>query len=393
MSQLRTFYEKVVAKLASAGATAGGAAGAAAGASVAAPPGPAPDDAAAEAPPESALAGQIRAAIAAGGINIAIYVIGDPDKNNDKEFKRQGVVWAGNHGAFGLSGGQVKKDYAMPLSADPGKLVTDLLAAMKTELGTDETIPIANLALFSHGGQSSMMIDSKGAGGGEGWARSTGKVVEDLAAAVKPALTAGAKIHLFACTTAKDRDPTKGRDDATRTDSFAEDLQELTGAEVWGHENAAHTTGNAKLVQVSDTNSDNNAERYQIRDVLAQKFLVHVDSSLTEPQMGYLEQTLKISTWIQSSLRFRGSGFKKTDNYQIFIEEISMMGYDQLFDLMIADSAPDASTFRSLFPEHDQIDKLVEGAAAVHAQFHKDLEKKKEAITAAKAKPDFPSGS
>ena len=48
------------------------------------------------------------------------------------------------------------------------------------------------------------------------------------------------------------------------------------------------------------------------------------------------------SAWIQGSMQFRGSGFKKTDNYQIFIEEVSMMGYDRLFDLMIATEAPDA---------------------------------------------------
>src|ERR1043166_874840 len=68
----------------------------------------------------SALAGEIRAALANGGINIAIYLIGDPNKNNDKEFKRQAVVWAGNHGAFGMAGSQLKKDCAMPLSEDPG---------------------------------------------------------------------------------------------------------------------------------------------------------------------------------------------------------------------------------------------------------------------------------
>jgi hypothetical protein len=326
------------------------------------------------------------------GINIAIYMIGDPDSNNDKEFKRQAVVWAGNHGAFGLSGAAVKKDQAMSLSADPGKLITELLAAIKKALGTEESIPIANVALFSHGGSTSMEIDSKGAGGGEGWASASGKVVKEFAAAVRPCLTAGSKIHLFACNTAKDRDPGKDRDDPTRKDDFAEQLQELTGAEVWGHEDARHTTGNPQLVEVKDTNGDANAERYQLRDVLARKFLQYVDASLTEAQMGYLEQTLKISAWVQGCMQFRGSGFKQTDRYQVFIEEVSMMGFDELFDLLIASAPPDAATFRSLFPEHDEIDKLVEGAAAVHAQFHKELEKKKAAIAAAKAKPGFPSG-
>ena len=100
---------------------------------------------------ESELISQLRAAIANGGINIAMYIIGNPKVKGDREFKHQADDWAGNHGAFGLAAGKVKKDYAMVLSADPGKLVTFLMAAIKKELGTEETIPIANVALFAHG--------------------------------------------------------------------------------------------------------------------------------------------------------------------------------------------------------------------------------------------------
>lgn len=342
---------------------------------------------------ETPLARQIREAITAGGINIAMYMIGDPDSNNDREFKRQATTWAGNHGAFGLNGATPAKDYAMPLSHYPGKLVTDLLAALQRELRVCEVIPIANVAFFSHGGQRSLQVDSQGSGGGEHWASAGSKVIKDFVSAVKSALTASAKIHLFACTAAKDRDPTKDRDDPTRTDSFAEDLQEMTGAEVWGHENAAHTTGNSRLVQVDDEDGDANAERSQIRDVFTRKFLTHVDPSLTEPQMGYLDQKLKISRWIRDSLRFRGSGSRQLDRHQIFVEEISMMGFDQVFDLLIASSAPGAATFRALFPEHDQIDKLVDGAAAIHAEFHKKMDVKIAAIAAARGNPDFPSST
>ena len=34
---------------------------------------------------------------------------------------------------------------------------------------------------------------------------------------------------------------------------------------------------------------------------------------------------------------------------------------------------------------------VTDRAAMVHARFHKEVEKKREAIAAAKAKPDFPS--
>jgi len=331
---------------------------------------------------ESKLIGQLRDAIDKGGINIAMYIIGNPKVKGDREFKYQAEGWAGNHGAFGLSGSTIKKDYAMVLSAEPGKLVTDLLAAIKKELGKDETIPIANVALFAHGPTATTMrIDSKGPGGGEGDVDADSKVVTDFVAAVKPSVTKETKIHLFACDTAMDLGPKK---------DFAQKLQKMTGAEVWGHEDPAHVTGNPKLVDVKDTNGDGNAERYQLRDVLARKFLEYVDATLTEPQMGYLEKKLKISEWIKDCMKFKGAGFKQTDEYQVFIEDISSMGFDELFDLLIADSPPDAATFRKLFPEHDQIDQMVHGAVAIHAQFHAEMEKKKKAIADAKTKPDFP---
>jgi len=351
------------------------------------------------------LGRQICDAIDAGGINIAIYFIGDPDKNNDREFKRQALVWAKNHGALGLNGSNVSKDCAMPLSQDPGKLVTGLLAALQRELSTTDAIPIANVALFCHGGSTSLQVDSQGEGGGEKWTTAGSKVMKEFASAVKPSLTSGAKIHLFACTAAKDRDAEKDKDDATRKNSFAEALQEMTGAEIWGHENAAHTTGNSRLVMIDDTNSDANAERYQIRDVFARKFFVHVDKSLTETQMGYLDVKLKITKWIKDSLvseaarKLQKKGLskeeksrltKEVDRHQVFIEEISMIGYDRVFDMLIAASPPGESVFRALFPEHDQFDKLVEGAAIVHALFHRQMDEKVAAIAAAKASPDFP---
>ncbi len=350
----------------------------------------------------STVAEQIRDAIKAGGINIGIYMVGSPDKKGDKEFKRQADTWAGNHGAFGLSGSKVKKDCAMPLSSDPGKLVTDLIKAMKKELKSEDTIPIANVALFSHGGSTSMKIDSQGAGGNETWTTASSKVIKDFVAAVKPSLTPGAKIHLFACDTAEDRDagakPDKKGKLPEHKDDFAEQLEQMTGAEVWGHEDAWHTTGNEKLVEVADTNKDGDAERYQLRDVLARKFLKYVDPSLTEPQMGYLETKLKISDWIKDALdhkkfvkgKTKKEQFTNTDNYTVFVEEISFMGYDKLFDLLIPDTPPDAATFQKMFPEHDEIDKLVAGAAAIHAEFHKDMAKKKTDIAAAKSDPAFP---
>src|SRR5262249_54353867 len=160
------------------------------------------------------------------------------------------------------------------------------------------------------------------------------------------------KIHLFACDTAMDLDRGRDRDNPKRNDDFAEELQQMTGAEVWGHEDPRHVTGNPELVEVTDTNHDGNAERYRLRDVLARKFLKYVDRSLTEDQMGYLDAKLGISKWINDSLQDlpkqeleklnKSERFEVVDDYQTFIEEISMMGFDELFDLLIPDSPPDA---------------------------------------------------
>lgn len=355
---------------------------------------PAAEDAAADEPAaadESELARAIREAVAAGGVNVALYMVGDPTNSpGDKEFKRQADVWAGNHGAFGLKGRALKIDCAMPLSDDPGVLVTRLLERLHAELGDGTAVPLANLALFTHGGSRSMQIDSKGEGKDEGWAKADGKVVQDLVAAVKSAVSGGTKIHLYACNTAMDKDEGKDADDATRTDSFAEDLAEATGAEVWGHENAAHTTGNSRLVRVDDSNADGNAERGQIRDVLARKFLQRYEPPFTEAQMAWLDAEVGVASAIQKSLRLSSKVTKDVDRHQVFIEEISVMGFDALFDLLIPASPPDAAAFRKLFPQHDQIDKLVDGAAGVHARFHAALEKLAATIHAARQKPDFP---
>lgn len=70
-----------------------------------------------------------------------------------------------------------------------------------------------------------------------------------------------------------------------------------------------------------------------------------------------------------------------------------MMGYDELFDLLIASSAPTAAKFRTMFPEHDQIDELVDGATAVRAKFQKGVEKMKKAIEAAKKTKGYPKAT
>jgi hypothetical protein len=97
-----------------------------------------------------------------------------------------------------------------------------------------------------------------------------------------------------------------------------------------------------------------------------------------------------VSSAIQKALRLNTKVTKDVDRHQVFIEEISVMGFDALFDLLIPASPPDAAAFRKLVPQQDQIDKLVDGAAGVHARFHAALEKLAAKIHAARQQADFP---
>ena len=263
-----------------------------------------------------------------GGINIGMYLTvlddvgmtrADAEKIEDKavrekmvkkcknaaEFERQGKVWAGNHGAFGVIGNALKKDYCMALLEDPGMLIrkvqktaSDLLSG---DDGTSPSVPIANVAFFTHGSSGGGLEVDVSRNSRDGSLikeaekrKANSPTIKDLAAAAKPLLTEKSKILLFACGVSKDKKD---------GNSFAEELQEITGAEVWGHETAAHTTGNPALVMSGDTNADGDAESYRVRDALAIRFIRSAAGrDVSDVEVGRVDAALKISDWLKKVL-------------------------------------------------------------------------------------------
>ncbi len=344
-----------------------------------------------------------------GGINIGMFLTvlddvgmtkADAEKIEDKavrekmvkkcknaaEFERQGKVWAGNHGAFGVIGNTLKKDYCMALLEDPAVLVRKVQKAAAEALGADggtsPAVPIANVAFFTHGSSGGGLEVDVSRNSRDGSLvkeaekrKANSPTIKDFAAAVKPFLTEKSKIMLFACGVSKDKKD---------GNSFAEELQEITGAEVWGHETSAHTTGNPALVMSDDTNADGDAESFRVRDALAVRFIRSAAGrDISDVEVGRVDVALKISDWLKKVLSSghvkklaKSERFNAMDRHQIFIEEIAMLGYDRLFEILSSVTPPCASLMQSYFPEHDQIDKLVEGTTEVYDKYQKLAEDK-----------------
>jgi hypothetical protein len=369
--------------------------------------------ASAEAGGETTAAGlkaELEAAIRRnGGINIGIFLTvlddvgmtkADAEKIEDKavrekmvkkcknaaEFERQGKVWAGNHGAFGVIGNTLKKDYCMALLDDPAVLIRKILKvaseALGGEGGASPAVPIANVAFFTHGSSGGGLEVDVSRNSRDGSLikeaekrKANSPTIKDFAAAVKPFLTEKSKIMLFACGVSKDKKD---------GNSFAEELQEITGAEVWGHETSAHTTGNPALVMSDDTNADGDAESFRVRDALAIRFIRSAAGrDVSDADVGRVDAALKISDWLKKVLSSahvkklaKSERFNAMDRHQIFIEEIAMLGYDRLFEILSSTTPPSASVMQSYFPEHDQIDKLVEGTTEIYDKYQKLAEDK-----------------
>jgi len=358
----------------------------------------------------SGLKAELEAAIRRnGGINIGMYLTvlddvgmtkADAEKIEDKamrekmvkkcknaaEFERQGKVWAGNHGAFGVIGNALKKDYCMALLEDPAVLIGKVQKAASDVLGSDggtnPSVPIANVAFFTHGSSGGGLEVDVSRNSRDGSLikeaekrKANSPTIKDFAAAVKPLLTERSKIMLFACGVSKDKKD---------GNSFAEVLQEITGAEVWGHETSAHTTGNPALVMSDDTNADGDAESYRVRDALAIRFIRWAAGrDVPDADVGRVDAALKISDWLKKVLSSahvkklaKSQRFNAMDRHQIFIEEIAMLGYDRLFEILSSETPPSESVMQSYFPEHDQIDKLVEGTTEIYDKYQKLAEDK-----------------
>jgi hypothetical protein len=274
----------------------------------------------------------------------------------------------------------------MALLEDPGALIrkvqktaSDLLSG---DDGTSPSVPIANVAFFTHGSSGGGLEVDVSRNSRDGSLikeaekrKANSPTIKDFAAAVKPLLTEKSKILLFACGVSKDKKD---------GNSFAEELQEITGAEIWGHETAAHTTGNPALVMSGDTNADGDAESYRVRDALAIRFIRSAAGrGVSDVEVGRVDAALKISDWLKKVLSSghvkklaKSERFNAMDRHQIFIEEIALLGYDRLFEILSSATPPSASVMQGYFPEHDQIDKLVEGTSEIYDKYQKLAEDK-----------------
>jgi hypothetical protein len=309
---------------------------------------------------------------------------------NAAEFERQGKVWAGNHGAFGVVGTTLKKDHCMSLLEDPGVLIRKVTKAAAATLGGDyakgKPVPVANVAFFTHGSSGGGLEVDVSRSSRDGALIEAAKkrkanspTIKDFTAAVKPSLTANSKILLFACGLSKDKKD---------GNSFAEELQEITGAEVWGHETAGHTTGNTDLLMSDDTNADGDAESVRLRDAMAIRFIrTAAGREVTDAELARVDKALQIAAWLKKVLTSghvkklaKGQQFNAMDRHQIFVEEIAMLGYDRLFEILSSTTPPSAAVMQSYFPEHDQIDKLVEGATEIYDKYQKLAEEKATAV-------------
>jgi len=292
---------------------------------------------------------------------------------NNYEFKNQAEPWAGNHGAFGLKAGALAKDTATPMSDDLAGLVRTILEKAEAQYGGE--VPIANVAIFTHGPNSVSLRLPDGKKGAH-----TEKV-EDFASVLRPALTADSKILLFACNVSGET-----KDGGA---SFSESLQVQTGAEVWGHTSNGHTTQNTNLAASDDIDGDGYPETATLAEALARRFVQHH----TEPekpdyaQFVAIDEKLRLSSWLGSVVRIEDNDKNSKQEKQqrrVFVEEIAMMGYDRVFELLTATSDPTAKDMLAQFPDHDQLDELVDGITLVRNKFKKESEKK-----AAKVKSEF----
>jgi hypothetical protein len=104
---------------------------------------------------------------------------------------------------------------------------------------------------------------------------------------------------------------------------------------------------------------------------------------VTEIEIGRVDKALKICDWLKTVLSSghvkklaKGQRFNAMDRHQIFIEEIAMLGYDRLFEILSATTPPTATIMQGYFPEHDQIDKLVEGTTEIYVKYQELATKK-----------------
>ena len=178
-----------------------------------------------------------------GGITIAVYDAPEGQGGADMaEFRERARDFAVQHDALAAGPDGLVHDIAIPCVSRE-KAVASIRQTVEAvrHVTNDPNICIQTLALFSHGSR-----DRLGLGGGIGNRR------RDMSSAafadtLRPFLTPSARVLLYACLTG--RSPLRDDEATGGEGSFADELRDALNVdnserEVWGHTNAAHTTGN-----------------------------------------------------------------------------------------------------------------------------------------------------
>lgn len=187
----------------------------------------------------------------AGGMTVAMYA-GKAVKSH-REFEYQGQQFARDHGAIGVQGGRLAEGVAMPLEVSSAALLDKTSRGVQQVLsahpeltdGGGPTVPVDELAIFTHGGRGELNVVPA-----DGWISSKG--VDRWVAGVAPYLSASPRIMLYACSTAGARPRAIPFAEALRL-SVDKHLRRLhgegpeVGSEVWGHQTVGHTTANRLL--------------------------------------------------------------------------------------------------------------------------------------------------
>ena len=187
----------------------------------------------------------------AGGMTVAMYA-GKAVKSH-REFEYQGQQFARDHGAIGVQGGRLAEGVAMPLEVSSAALLDKtsrgvqqvLSAHPEVTAGAGPTVPVDELAIFTHGGKGGLNVLPA-----DGWLWSKG--VDRWVEGVAPYLSASPRIMLYACSTAGTRPKAIPFAEALRL-SIDKHLRRLhgegpeVGSEVWGHQTVGHTTANRLL--------------------------------------------------------------------------------------------------------------------------------------------------
>ncbi len=282
-------------------------------------------------------------------INVALYLPAELDTHASGEFRRQAETWARNHGAFGVREGRAQAGLAMRIdNRRPHETLRRVLEAVRESRGLPEgeEVPLAALAIFTHGTPRGLQTGRQSEGEGDQvWSHLNS--LRPLLDIVADSLVAHGDVIFYACSAAGPvQVPGQTYQNLVQQ---AYDYLATHGApadaEVWGHNTARHTTGNP------DTASSSGVGREQLFDELAERSFA--DRGGTLNAQGSAEVIAQLAALWRPALQPRG------DQAAMFalIEEIPLLGYDAFYRVVAGAESPDGAL--AVFPSYTRGDRTL----------------------------------